>query len=164
MGPSSLFQLKGSISLNWKSLMALSWVECVWIQVFIHELVCLRKNFRTMSRNSYGVFSLFPVDKYSIGISQAVEQWGEKMKGARVAQCLVLGEITVQSEKYTYKPCYWLILGIRSRWEIVFWLVREEKGPVCFCLKEYRERILCFTSFTGKHWKRTKMKAQRGEC
>ena len=44
-----------------------------------------------MSRNSYGVFSLFPVDKYSIGISQAVEHWGEMMKGAHVAQCLVLG-------------------------------------------------------------------------
>lgn len=59
-----------------------------------------------MSRNSYGVFSLFPVDKHSIGISQAVEPWGEKMKGAHVAQCLVLGEITIQSEKYMYKPCY----------------------------------------------------------
>lgn len=69
------------------------------------------------------------------------------------------------AREYTYIPNYWLILGIRSRCELVFWLVRE-KRPGCFFLRRgnMEKEFSPLPLSPGKHWKRTKIKAQRGEC
>lgn len=59
------------------------------IHLFIHDLLCPRKNFKSMARNSFGVFLPFPLVELSIGTGYSVKHWGAKMKVAHVVQsCL----------------------------------------------------------------------------
>lgn len=54
------------------------------IHLFIHDLLCPRKNFKSMAKDSFGVFLPLSLVELSIGIGYSVKHWGAKMKVAHV--------------------------------------------------------------------------------